>query len=170
MTHFDLFEPFLGWWRHHGEAKLQNFEIVILKTNTSLYFWLSFNCVKSVRIWSYYGPCFPAFWLNTEWYEVSLRIQSGCGKIRTRITPNTENVQAVLSIIIGTWNSGSFWIKYLVNDVTTEIKTTIFWESDLRNKLLTSKFDQILISIYLSPLMHNIKLWLNIEIITSQKK
>ena len=29
-------------------------------------------------------PYFPAFWLNTERYEVSLRIQSKCGKIRTR--------------------------------------------------------------------------------------
>ena len=52
-----------------------------------------------------------------------------------------------------------FELKILVNDVTTEIKTTIFRESDLRNKLLTSKFDQILISIYLSPLTHDIKFW-----------
>ena len=30
------------------------------------------------------GPCLPAFGLNTERYEVSLRIQSKCGKIQTR--------------------------------------------------------------------------------------
>ena len=30
------------------------------------------------------GPYFPAFRLNTERYFVSLRIQSECGKIRTR--------------------------------------------------------------------------------------
>ena len=30
------------------------------------------------------GPYFPAFWLNTERYFVSLRIQSECGKLRTR--------------------------------------------------------------------------------------
>ena len=30
------------------------------------------------------GPYFPAFGLNTERYGVSLRIQSECGKIRTR--------------------------------------------------------------------------------------
>ena len=30
------------------------------------------------------GPYFPAFGLNTEKYEVSLRIQSKCGKIQTR--------------------------------------------------------------------------------------
>ena len=30
------------------------------------------------------GPYFPVFGLNTERYEVSLRIQSECGKIRTR--------------------------------------------------------------------------------------
>ena len=44
--------------------------------------------MKSVRIQSYSGPHFPAFGLNTE--KVSLRIQSKCGKIRTRITPNTD--------------------------------------------------------------------------------
>ena len=30
------------------------------------------------------GPYFPAFRLNTERYELSLRIQSECRKIRTR--------------------------------------------------------------------------------------
>ena len=33
------------------------------------------------------GPYFPAFGLNTERYSVSLRIQSECGKMRTRKTP-----------------------------------------------------------------------------------
>ena len=38
----------------------------------------------SVQIWVISGPYFPAFRLNTEIYEGSLRIQSECGKIRTR--------------------------------------------------------------------------------------
>ena len=33
---------------------------------------------------------FPPFGLNTERYEVYLRIQSEYRKIRTRITPNTD--------------------------------------------------------------------------------
>ena len=45
------------------------------------------HCVKSVRIRSYSGPYFPAFGLN---------IQSECGKIRTRIIPNTDTLYAVL--------------------------------------------------------------------------
>ena len=54
------------------------------------------HCVKSVRIPRYSGPCFPAFWLNTERYGVaSLRIQSECGKIRIRITPNKDTFDAV---------------------------------------------------------------------------
>ena len=53
------------------------------------------HCVKSVRIRSYSGPYFSAFRLNTESYGVSLRIQSECGKIRTRITPNTDTFYAV---------------------------------------------------------------------------
>ena len=38
--------------------------------------------VSKYRVFS--GPYFPAFGLNTERYSVSLRIQSECGKIRTR--------------------------------------------------------------------------------------
>ena len=53
------------------------------------------NCVKIVRIWSFSGPYFPTFALNTEKYRVSLRIKSKCGKIRTRKTPNTDTFQVV---------------------------------------------------------------------------
>ena len=53
------------------------------------------HCVKSVHIRSYSGPHFPAFGLNTERYGVFLRIQSECGKMRTRITPNIDTFHAV---------------------------------------------------------------------------
>ena len=53
------------------------------------------HCVKSVRIRSYSGPYFPAFRLNAERYGVSIRIQSECGKIRTRIIPNTDTFHTV---------------------------------------------------------------------------
>ena len=49
-----------------------------------------FHCVKSVCIRSNSGPYFRAFGLNTERYGVFLRIQSECGKMRTKITPNTD--------------------------------------------------------------------------------
>ena len=48
------------------------------------------HSVKSVCIRSYSGPHFPAFGLNTERYGVSLRIQSKCRKMWTRITPNRD--------------------------------------------------------------------------------
>ena len=51
---------------------------------------------ENVCIRSYYGPCVPAFGLNTKRYSVSLRIQSECGKIQTRITPNTDTFYAVI--------------------------------------------------------------------------
>ena len=51
--------------------------------------------MKSVRIRSYSGPYLPAFRLNTERYSVSLRIQSKCGKIWTKITPNTDTFHTV---------------------------------------------------------------------------
>ena len=39
------------------------------------------HCLKSVRIWSFPGPFFPAF---------GIIIQNECGKIRTRKSPNTD--------------------------------------------------------------------------------
>ena len=51
---------------------------------------IDWHCVKSVGIRSYSGSYFPAFGLNMERYRVSLCIQSECGKMRTRITPNTD--------------------------------------------------------------------------------
>ena len=53
---------------------------------------------KSVHIWSFSDPYFPAFGLNTERYSVFLRLQSECGKIRTRKTPNTDTFYAVFTI------------------------------------------------------------------------
>ena len=76
------------------------FLISITLVFSSLTIWyptVVYNChsVKSVRIWGYSGPHFPAFGLNTERYSVSLRVQSECGKIRTRITPNTDTFYIV---------------------------------------------------------------------------
>ena len=62
-------------------------------------------CVKSVRIRNYSGPHFPEFGLNTERcsvtlcrYSVSLRIQSECGKMRTRIIQSTDTFYAVILV------------------------------------------------------------------------
>ena len=50
---------------------------------------------EKCRIGSYSGTCFPAFGLNTENVQ---NIKSECGKIRTRITPNTDTYFAVLCL------------------------------------------------------------------------
>ena len=56
------------------------------------------HCVKSVCFWSFSGPYFLVFTLNTERYVVSLRIQLEYGKIWIRKTPNTDTFDAVNSI------------------------------------------------------------------------
>ena len=51
------------------------------------------HCVKRVSIRSYSGSYFPAFSgiQKTEYgYGHGFRIQSECGKMRTRITPNSD--------------------------------------------------------------------------------
>ena len=62
---------------------------------TPVFFTLTFYFVKRVRIRSYSGPHFPTFVLNTERYGVSVRIQSECGKMRTRTAPNMDTFHAV---------------------------------------------------------------------------
>ena len=49
--------------------------------------------MESVRIYSFPGQHFTAFGLNTD--GVSLRIESECGKIRTKKAPNTDTFHAV---------------------------------------------------------------------------
>ena len=53
------------------------------------------HCVKSVCIRSYSGSYFPEFGLNDS-DSVSLRIQSECGEILIRMTPNTDTFYAVV--------------------------------------------------------------------------
>ena len=51
---------------------------------------LQYHCLKCVRIWNFYGLYSPVFRLNKEICGVNLFIQSKCGKIRARKTPNTD--------------------------------------------------------------------------------
>ena len=69
----------------------------LTKVDISVKNFLDFerHCVKSVHIRSFLGRYFPAFGRNTERYSVSLFIWFGCGKMRTRKTPNTDTFHAV---------------------------------------------------------------------------
>ena len=66
-------------------------------TETGDYQLTKIHCVRSVRIWSFSGPYFPAFRLNTEIW-IFLRTQAECRKIRTRKTPNMDTFHAVVII------------------------------------------------------------------------
>ena len=78
------------------------------------------HCVKSVRIRSHSGPHFPAFGLNTKKYRVFLYIQSECGKMRTRITPNTDTFYAVLKFRVPlNLTSSIYRLLYVSNTVST---------------------------------------------------
>ena len=53
------------------------------------------KCPYLELLWS----VFPAFRLNTERYSVSLRIQSKCGNLQIRITPNRDTFHTVYTNI-----------------------------------------------------------------------
>ena len=59
------------------------------------------HCVKSVSEFS--GPSFTALGMNTEIYRVNFPVQSECGEIQTRKTPNRDHFL----------RSGSFCCKTL---------------------------------------------------------
>ena len=79
-----------------GKAREQvKFHLFREKKALSVCDRICLHCVKQVRIRSFYGPHFSAFGLNVERYGVSLRIQSECWKMRTRITPNTDTFMLI---------------------------------------------------------------------------
>ena len=63
------------------------------------------HCVKSVRIQNYSGTHFSRIW--TEYGKTrsispySVQMRENAEKMRTRITPNTENFYAVVLILLG---------------------------------------------------------------------
>ena len=96
-----FFSICLSWFHSLGDSKKEKLFTQFLFDPVSLYRFgildVQCHCVKSLRIRSYSGPYFPTFRLHTKRYFASLRIQSKCGKIRTRITPNTDIFYAVCS-------------------------------------------------------------------------
>ena len=60
-----------------------------------------FYCMRSVRIWSFSGPFFPAFEPNTDIHTVSHHVQSKCDKMRTWKTLNTDTFHAAFVMC---WN------------------------------------------------------------------
>ena len=73
-------------------------------------FALPEKCPYSEFFWS----DFPAFGLDTEWYAVSLRLQSECGKIWNRKTPNMDTFYAVL-VTLDSYHTGQK-MKFLIKD------------------------------------------------------
>ena len=85
--------------------KFGNMTLYIFKC-TKMLFWVkgpnhqTMYCVKSVSVWSYTGSYFPGFRLNTERYQLYLRIQSESRKIRSRITPNRDTFHLVIFKVV----------------------------------------------------------------------
>ena len=79
--------------------------------------WIA-HCMKNVRVWSFSGPYFPAFGLNTERYGIFLPIQTECSKIWTRKTPNTDAFQAATSSLnFSLTNELSLQVVKLIPDI-----------------------------------------------------
>ena len=104
----------------HDECKTKDKNMASYKTNNLLFFiWLTslamienqfenrfkrvtikfvkIHCVKQCLYSELLWSRFSCIW---TWYSVSLRIQSECGKIQTRVTPNTDAFYAITIIAI----------------------------------------------------------------------
>ena len=82
---------------------------------------------------SYSGPDFPTFGLNTErygvsLYRVSLRTQFECGKMRTRITPNTDTFYTVILFSHGNmfFNDEVFSMRATAADIYNFVLKCLF--------------------------------------------
>ena len=88
------------------EVFQESFFAEYLLATVSAYYWATLinsehiqnniHSIKNVRVQCFSGPCFPVFGKNTEIYFLNIRIQSGCGKIRTRKTPKTDILYEVI--------------------------------------------------------------------------
>ena len=131
-----------SWCKFMIKCSIQNYFRQFTK---NLSFSFQWQCVKSVRIWSFSGPYCPIFGLNTERKSVSLRIQSECGKIQTRklkirsvkyITHRLGNVLLFLNLIVSVFlefekkmikvfgkNTLMFWhkIPLMVNSMISKL-------------------------------------------------
>ena len=135
-------------------------QIFQLKVPFSFDFHLSINiCTWNTNL-DFFDP-FLGWWPH----------QGGGGEGGESKLQNSERVLSKMKsspqVFLYCWLS-SFYMKYKtgpfltqlwVNDVTTGVKTVRFWESDIWNKILTSMFHQIFISIFPSLFTQDIQLW-----------
>ena len=116
-------EKMTSKWRvSNNSIKFSFFKVISYKKTVRLRAttrdcnWLSLRKKSpySGLLWSAFFRHFPVFGLNTKRYSVflhsvCLRIQSECGEMRTRITPNTETFYAVYE-----------WLQLTVKDYELE--------------------------------------------------
>ena len=93
--------------------------------------------MKLVRIQSFSGLYFSAFRLNERFYPADLRIQSECGKIRTRKAPNTDNFYAVWLPYGG--NIDLKLVKHVVIPASS-VAMTFVWTIKAFFRAITSPF------------------------------
>ena len=99
----------------------------------------NYNCVKRVRIWSYSGSHFSCIFPHTDWirreYLFVFSLNSGkCGKMRTRITPNTDTFHAVFSLLIIEYQTlylslRFFWLKVWGDAISKDFNMNGFWNN-----------------------------------------
>ena len=74
----------------------KSFSKVFYQTLKLILLCAKINTTRKMSVFGVFsGLYFPAFGMNKEIYKVNLRIQSECGKMHTRKTPNTDNFHAV---------------------------------------------------------------------------
>ena len=78
-----------SYWRTKGicQYKSRSSYSNIIHTQTVI---SSVHCVNSVRVWSFSGPCFPAFRFNTSSITLNTDTFHGLVKIDERLSPKPQ--------------------------------------------------------------------------------
>ena len=77
--------------------------LLFVQLENNPYSKIQYHCVKRILIWSFSGPYFSVFGLNTEIYEVNLHIQRQRVEICSKLVMKTRivNFEHILNLFLG---------------------------------------------------------------------
>ena len=149
------FKPFLFFWQLGKFISFQPYWLI----KGSIF---GIDCVKNVLIRSYSGRHFSGIFPHLVWIRCispySVQMRENAGKMRTRITPNTDSFYAVIlcrSISVFSWFSATVtaYLKHMFSVWSFGFIVAFLFFSHVRESIYDlPQFKLVLLHLWCSPL------------------